>query len=391
MARLSMLALLVAGASAKTYFSETFDSKSAWTEGVMEGKEMGAFEHTAGEIGVDKGIKTSTDARFYSISAPLGSEVNNKGQDLIVSFTVRHDQVLDCGGAYIKLLTPGLDQAKFSGDDKYAIMFGPDMCGTSTRKTHVILTYNGKNLLTKKNVRMESDQNSHVYTLILRKDNTYEVQIDTVKAESGSLYDDWDFLLPRKIKDPKESKPADWVDDANMPDPADTKPAGYDDIPAKIPDANAKMPEDWDAEEDGEWTAPQVDNPAYKGPWKAKQIPNPAYKGPWVHPEIANPDFKDDPEVHAVCNPCTHVGFELWQVKAGTIFDDIIVSDSMSEVEAFIAKTYTAKKDGEKAKADAKAAAKKAADEKAAAEAEAARKAAEASKKDEESEEDEEL
>jgi hypothetical protein len=129
---------------------------------------------------------------------------------------------------------------------------------------------------------MESDQLSHVYTLILKSDNTYEVQIDTVKAESGSLYDDWDFLLPKKIKDPKESKPKDWVDDAQIPDPADVKPAGYDDIPAKIPDAAAKIPEDWDVEEDGEWTAPQVDNPAYKGPWKAKMIANPAYKGVWV-------------------------------------------------------------------------------------------------------------
>jgi len=388
--KLSLVALLVAGVSAKTYFSEEFKTTKAWTEGVMEGKEMGAFELTAGEIGVDTGIKTSTDARFYSISAPLASEISNKGKDLIVSFTVRHDQVLDCGGAYIKLLAPGVDQAKFSGDDKYAIMFGPDMCGTSTRKTHVILTYNGKNLLTKKNVRMESDQLSHVYTLILKSDNTYEVQIDTVKAESGSLYDDWDFLLPKKIKDPKESKPKDWVDDAQIPDPADVKPAGYDDIPAKIPDAAAKIPEDWDVEEDGEWTAPQVDNPAYKGPWKAKMIANPAYKGVWVHPEIDNPDFKDDKEVHAVCNPCTHVGFELWQVKAGTIFDDIIISDSTSEVEDWVKAHYTAKKEGEAAKKAEKDAAKAAAD-KAASEAAAA--AAEAAKKTEKADEaeDEEL
>jgi len=387
--RFALAALLVAGVSAKTYFSETFETTKAWTEGVMEGKEMGTFELTAGEIGADKGIKTSTDARFYSISAPLASEVTNKGKDLVVSFTVRHDQVLDCGGAYMKLLAPGFDQKKFSGDDKYAIMFGPDMCGTSTRKTHVILTYNGKNLLTKKNVRMESDQLSHVYTLILRADNTYEVQIDTVKAESGSLYDDWDFLLPKKIKDPKESKPADWVNDAQMPDPADVKPAGYDDVPAKIPDAAAKKPEDWDTEEDGEWTAPQVDNPEYKGPWKAKQIPNPAYKGPWVHPEIDNPDFKDDANVHAVCAPCSHVGFELWQVKAGTIFDDIIVSDSVKEVEDWVAAHYTAKKETEaankKAKDDAKAAEAKAA-------ADAAAEKAKAEKKDEEKEDaDEEL
>ena len=278
---------------------------------------------------------------------------------------------------------------------------------------------------------MESDQLSHVYTLILKSDNTYEVQIDTVKAESGSLYDDWDFLLPKKIKDPKESKPKDWVDDAQIPDPAEVKPAGYDDIPAKIPDAAAKIPEDWDVEEDGEWTAPQVDNPAYKGPWKAKMIANPAYKGVWVrcararargraandahaarctpllthrpaaspaaarpapqvHPEIDNPDFKDDKEVHAVCNPCTHVGFELWQVKAGTIFDDIIVSDSTSEVEDWVKAHYSAKKEGEAAKKAEKDAAKAAAD-KAASEAAAA--AAEAAKKTEKADEaeDEEL
>ena len=95
--------------------------------------------------------------------------------------------------------------------------------------------------------------------------------------------------------------------------------------------------------------------------------------------------------MHAVCNPCTHIGFELWQVKAGTIFDDIIVSDSMAEVDAFVAKTFTAKKAGEKAKADAAAEAKKKADEEAAAKAEADRKAADEAKKSEEAEEDEEL
>lgn len=30
------------------------------------------------------------------------------------------------------------------------------------------------------------------------------------------------------------------------------------------------QPEDWDEEEDGEWTAPTIPNPEYKGPWKAK-------------------------------------------------------------------------------------------------------------------------
>jgi len=43
-----------------------------------------------------------------------------------------------------------------------------------------------------------------------------------------------------------------------------------------------------------------------------------------------------------------YVGFELWQVKAGSIFDNIIVTDSIDEAEAFLADTYTKNKDSEK-------------------------------------------
>jgi hypothetical protein len=43
------------------------------------------------------------------------------------------------------------------------------------------------------------------------------------------------------------------VDDAKIADPADVKPAGYDDIAAEIPDSEASKPEDWDNEEDGKW------------------------------------------------------------------------------------------------------------------------------------------
>ncbi len=72
--------------------------------------------------------------------------------------------------------------------------------------------------------------------------------------------------------------------------------------------------------------------------------------GVWVHPEIANPEFKDDKAVYNVCKDgCTGVGFELWQVQAGTIFDDIFVGDSLKEAEDFAAATFGKKKDGEKA------------------------------------------
>jgi calreticulin len=65
---------------------------------------------------------------------------------------------------------------------------------------HVIFNYKGKNLLTKKDIRCKDDVYTHLYTLIVRPDNTYEVRIDNEKVESGELEADWDFLPPKKIK-----------------------------------------------------------------------------------------------------------------------------------------------------------------------------------------------
>jgi len=393
----AILCALASLAAAEVYFKESFDAdwKTRWTVGSewKSASELGEWK-TPGALhdASDKGLQTGEDARFYSISAPLGTEVRNEGKDLVLGYTVRFDQKIDCGGAYIKLLPPGFDQKKFGGDTPYSVMFGPDVCGTSTRKTHAIFTYKGKNLLTKKSIRCETDNLSHRYTLVVKADNTYEVHIDGAKAESGSLYDDWDFLPPKMIKDPAAKKPSDWVDEAEIPDPSDVKPADWDNVPAKIPDPNAQKPEDWSDEEDGEWEAPQIDNPEYKGEWKQKMMKNPEYKGPWVHPEIANPDYFEDSKVYAVCNPCTHIGFELWQVKAGTVFDDIIVTDSVEEAEAFAKATWGAKKDAEKAAHDKKEEEQRKKDEEERAKREAERKKEEEAKKDDEDEdEDEEL
>jgi len=46
---------------------------------------------------------------------------------------------------------------------------------------------------------VQDDALTHVYTLILRADGTYEVKIDNKKEESGTLEVDWDFLEPKKI------------------------------------------------------------------------------------------------------------------------------------------------------------------------------------------------
>lgn len=40
---------------------------------------------------------------------------------------------------YIKLLPSSVDQSKFGGDSEYSIMFGPDICGYSTKVSSVCL------------------------------------------------------------------------------------------------------------------------------------------------------------------------------------------------------------------------------------------------------------
>ncbi len=335
---------------------------------------MGEWKWTAGKWhGGDsnnKGIQTSEDARFYGISAKLNEAFDNLNKQLVIQMSVKHEQEIDCGGAYVKLLGD-MDQKKFGGDTPYQIMFGPDICGPSNRKTHVIFNYPPKNdnLLISPQVKVETDRLTHLYSLVVNPDNTFEVFIDLESVKKGNLADSFEFLKPKEIKDPSVSKPSDWVDTPQMPDPDDKKPDGYDDIPEQIPDASAKKPEDWDDEEDGEYEPPMIDNPEYKGPWHARMIEHPGYKGPWVHPMIPNPDFVEDPALHHRCAGCTHIGFELWQVKSGTIFDDIIVTDSWEEAQAHAAKTFSANKAAEKEMFDA---AEKERSDKAAAEAAAA-------------------
>jgi calreticulin len=280
----------------------------------------------------------------------------------------------------------GFDQKDFNGDSPYYIMFGPDICGSSTRKTHVIFNYKGENHLIKKEVPCETDEFSHIYTLVVKADNTYEVLIDGVSKQTGSLKEDWDMLPPKEIKDPEQSKPEDWVDERQIADPEDTKPEGYDDIPKEIPDPDASKPDDWDDELDGDWEPPMIDNPEYKGEWRPKMIENPEYKGEWVHPLVANPDYFDDDNLYKY-DKIGAIGLEIWQVKAGTIFDNIIVTDSLEEATEFGKATLELQK-VEKEKKEKEDEQRRAQEE---AEAKAREEAAAAEAEDEEDDEKDEL
>merc|ERR1712106_882721 len=98
-------------------------------------------------------------------------------------------------------------------------------------------------------------------------------------------------------------------------------------------------PDDWDDEEDGEWNVKRIDNPAFKGVWEAK--------------EIDNPEYKDDNEVYKFAD-FGFIGFDLWQVKGGTIFDNVIVTDDAADADTFAEKwkALSEHEKAEKAKED---------------------------------------
>lgn len=69
------------------------------------------------------GLQTSQDARFYASSARF-EPFSNEGKPLVIQFTVKHEQKIDCGGGYVKVFPADLDQAAMHGESLYYIMFG---------------------------------------------------------------------------------------------------------------------------------------------------------------------------------------------------------------------------------------------------------------------------
>merc|ERR1712167_345412 len=81
---------------------------------------------------------------------------------------------------------------------------------------------------------------------------------------------------------------------------------------------------------------------------KAKRIKNPAYKGVWEAKMIDNPKYAADDKLYSYPKFST-VGIDVWQVKSGTIFDNLLITDDVEYAKAHADKTWKAAKDGEKA------------------------------------------
>jgi calnexin len=342
------------------------------------------------------GLVVNSPAKKHAISSVLPQVVTVEEDNLVVQYEVRLHNSLNCGGAYMKLLRNTEDMftpEEFNSQSDYVIMFGPDKCG-SNNKIHFIFKH--KNPITgefeekhlKNPPSFSVDTESHLYTLIIKKDNSFEIFVDQKSVRKGSLLNDFDPAVnpPEMIDDPSDHKPSDWVDEAQIPDPEATKPNDWDeeaprhirdpdaqkpsgwldDAPAQVPDPDAKQPEDWDDELDGEWEAPlvsnpvcekvgcgeweapMINNPAYKGMWSPPMIDNPAYKGPWEARQIPNPNFFVDEHPHNL-SPIVAVGFEIWTMQDGIQFDNIYIGRDPKVAHAWAQETFVAKSNAERA------------------------------------------
>ena len=147
----------------------------------------------------DKALITEIPASHYGIATLFDKPIDLTEKDLVVQYEVRYQKGLECGGAYIKLLRDGaLSSAEdLTSTTPYVVMFGPDYCGNTDRVQVIIPHYNpvSKEWSEKRLIRgprIVRDELTHLYTLIIRRDDSVEILIDQVNKFSGNLNTDFD-------------------------------------------------------------------------------------------------------------------------------------------------------------------------------------------------------
>ncbi|XP_033742114.1 calnexin-like isoform X2 [Pecten maximus] len=393
-------------------FSDKDDFKTRWT--VSQAKKDDTDEVIAKYDGKwsleepkdnamegDLALLLKTKAKHHAISSKLTRPYKFSGKPFIIQYEVKFQNGIDCGGAYVKLLSDDrkLDLRKFHDKTPYTVMFGPDKCGMD-HKLHFIFRH--KNPITgefeekhakKPSANIDkhfSDKKTHMYTLVVNPDNTFEMMVDNSLVNEGSLMDDFSPPVnpPKEIDDPNDKKPSDWDEREKIQDPSAKKPEDWDESePEKIvdedavmpsgwleeeselvPDPAAEKPDDWDDDMDGDWEAalinnpkcenapgcgkwekPSVKNPKYKGKWSAPIIDNPDYQGVWKPRKIDNPAYFEDLEPYKM-TPIGAVGLELWSMNDDIVFDNFLITDDKSVAEQWAAETWEIKSAQEKAK-----------------------------------------
>lgn len=394
--------------SGDVFFTETFDdgTLNGWVlsrtmkedtdEDIAKyDGEWKVEELKENKLSGDLGLVLKSTARHHAISSKLYKPFTFEDKPLIVQYEVNFQDSIDCGGAYMKLLShsSSLNLEEFHDRTPYTIMFGPDKCGEDYKlhfifrhKNPIIGDYDEKHAK-RPDVDLKkyyTDKKTHLYTLILKPENTYEILIDQTVVSQGSLLEDVIPPLnpPKEIDDPKDKKPKEWDERVKIPDtdavkpedwdeggpvkiedPNAVKPEGWlDDESHLIPDSEAHKPSDWNDDMDGEWEAPLVPNPKCKtasgcGEWSPPLIDNPNYKGKWKPPMIENPNYQGIWKPRKIPNPYyfedlnpfkmttfSAVGLELWSMTPDIYFDNFIICSDKEVADRWASDSWGLKK-----------------------------------------------
>eukprot|EP00069_Balaena_mysticetus_P006257 bmy_18571T0 len=197
---------------------------------------------------------------------------------------------------------------------------GPDICGFDVKKVHVILHFKNQYHSNKKSIRCKVDGFTHLYTLILRPDLTYEVKIDGQSIESGSIEYDWQLTSLKKMEK-ASAESEDWDQATEGKSQAWEK---------HFLDASASTPSDWNSELDGDRQAPMLQKPPHQDGLKPEGID----RDVWLHQKMKNTNYLTEYDLSEFEN-IGAIGLELWQVRSGTIFDNFLITDDEEYAENF--------------------------------------------------------
>ena len=65
----------------------------------------------------------------------ISSTFVHRDKPLVIQFTLKHEQNIDCSGGYFKLFDCKLDQVDMHGQSPYNIMFGSGSCDLAPRRS----------------------------------------------------------------------------------------------------------------------------------------------------------------------------------------------------------------------------------------------------------------
>ncbi len=258
----------------KAFWAETFQSQENVFDGGVwvKSKNMKYLDQKIsikegpklmGKFAKDTALVMENKAQHFGFSAKLPSPFVLDGSpeksSLVIQYEVKYREGSECAGTYLKLLrdTPDLDLRELNEKTPFTIMFGPDRCD-KVDNVHFIFNHKNPSTGTFEEKKLDispatpNDKLSHVYTLVINDDNSFEILMDQKVIKNGSLYSHFKPSVnpPKEIDDPTDLRPeAEFI-----PDPHAKKPANWDeDAPRTVPNHKFVKPEDWDETERGPW------------------------------------------------------------------------------------------------------------------------------------------